>query len=391
MFRRFTAILLAAAAALTLCGCGSVFDAEYVVETSYDPALPPAAAVDDEGGDASVRTVEEIRELLLDMVAAGEDSCRIVFDADYTGDVNADMASACWQARTQDALCAYCVENIAYDISRIVNYHEARVSIRYNAAAEAGENLIRLSYAAEAAEVLREAMEEGRVSLVMLIEYSSYTAESMEEFARRVYHESPAVSPCEPEFAVDMISGAGAQRLYEVSISYPLPVGELAARREALAALTLFDDTDTAALSEAERAQLAFCSLLVLCRCTSDPQRGSIYDALILREANSHGMALAYVELCRRLHLNCELVEGQRDLEEHFWNIVEIDGCFYHADAFVCREEGLGAAYLLSDESAWGSYRWDYFAYPHCGGPLSAGLSGEDAAEPFDTENEISP
>ena len=36
----------------------------------------------------------------------------------------------------------------------------------------------------------------------------------------------------------------------------------------------------------------------------------------------------------------------------------------------ACYRDGLEAGILLDDESAWGAYRWDYFSYPHCTGPL---------------------
>lgn len=367
MKRRLTALLLLAAAAFSLCGCSRVFDTEYVSETDYEPAVNAAPAEED---DATVASFDELREVLRDMVAEGDVSRILHFDPAYEGDVSADLASACWQIRTQDALCAYCVENISYELSKIVNRYEALLSVSYSKAAEDRESIVQLPYAADAGEVLREAMEEGRRSLVLLIGRSSYTAEGMGDFALEVYHESPTITPREPAVHVSMTSGADTQRLYVFELDYGLPETERAAQRDAMAALELFPGMDVSGLSEAERALLACCALIVRSRCSEDARKSSVYDALIGCEADCHGLALAYVEYCRRLGLACELVRGQRGGEDYSWNIVEIGGEHYHVDTAACARQGIAAGFLLDDESAWGAYRWDYFAYPHCTGPL---------------------
>lgn len=367
MKRRLIASLLAVAAALSLCGCGSVFDTEYVVETTYAPTF---SAVSSQQSDATIHTLEELKTFLLSMVAEGQNTQRIGFDPVYPGDVSADMASACWQIRTQDALCAYCVENIAYEVYKIVNHVEAAVTVTYSKSSADLEKIVRLPYAADAGEALRQAMAEGLPTLVLFSEYSSFTDETMEDFARQVYREDPAIAPQEPAVVADMISGAGTQRLYELSFDYGMEPSELSARREALAALDPFADADLEQLGEGERALLA-CKYLIEHCCYAEESPGSVYAALIENTANSAGMAFAYSALCSRLSLSCLIVDGQFNRQDHSWNIVRIDGAYYHVDPAVCSRSGLEAGFLLNDETAWEPYRWDYFNYPHCTGTLT--------------------
>ncbi len=396
MKRRLTALFLLAAAAFSLCGCSHFFDTEYVVETDYEPAVNAAPSEED---DAIVVTFDELKEILRSMVAEGDSSRILHFDPAYEGDVSQDLASACWQVRTQDALCAYCVENISYEVFKIVNRFEALLSVNYSKTAEDRESIVQLPYAADAGEVLLEAMEAGRRSLVLLIERSSYTAESMEDFALQVYREHPTITPVEPTVLVSMTSGADTQRLYVFELAYGLPEVKRAAQRDAMAALDLYPGMEVSVLGEAERALLACSALIVRCRYTEDAGKSSVYDALIGCEANDRGLALAYVEYCRRLGLACELVSGQRGGEEYSWNIVEIDGEHYHVDTAACFRQGIGAGFLLDDESAWGTYRWDYFSYPHCTGPLHsadvvypprAASAVPSEPEPLPTEERIS-
>ena len=353
---------------LLLSGCGgSVFDAEYVVETTYDPELSISPA---ERSETTVTTLDELEDVLLTMVSEGEQVRRIAFDAAYTGDVSGDMASACWQVRTQDALCAYCVENIAYELSKIVNYYEAVVTVRYSEAADEVENIVRLPYAADAGELLRQTMAEGKASLVLLSEFSSYSVEDMEAFVREVYRETPAIVPQEPLVQVDMYSGAGNQRLYAISFDYGMDTQTFNARQSELSALNLFAGADLTGMDEAERALLACETLITRCRFDEEGEE-SVYAALTGPGAGSLGMACAYVELCRRLDLNCIVIDGQYNRVDHSWNLVEIDGAYYHVDPAVCSVSGLESGFLLNDETAWGSHRWDYFAYPHSSGLLS--------------------
>ena len=141
---------------------------------------------------------------------------------------------------------------------------------------------------------------------------------------------------------------------------------------------------------------LAACEyLLENCSYTESGQN-DIYSALILGEANSEGMALAYVELCRQLDIPCQIVYGQRNWRSHCWNIIQLGGDSYHVDVSVCAEQGLESGFLLPDETMWGHYRWDISSYPPCRGKLSytalippapeEGVETEQEEEPTDVE-----
>ena len=114
--------------ALLLGGC-SAFAKEYVSVQDYTPNTQEQSTPD---GKVLVRSPPGLRQAILNMAYAGQTEGSIVFDAAYEGDTTEDMASACWAVRTQDALCAYCVENIAYELNKIVTIHEASVYISYS-------------------------------------------------------------------------------------------------------------------------------------------------------------------------------------------------------------------------------------------------------------------
>ncbi|MBR1456077.1 MAG: hypothetical protein IJ594_02800 [Oscillospiraceae bacterium] len=355
------------AAVCMLCGCAGVFDKEYVVVSDYVPPVQDSTA---QGDKITVRNLNELKTALLGLISAGDSEGAILFDAAYDGDVVTDLASACWQVRTQDALCAYCVDNIAYDLSKMVTHYEAEISVSYSAAAPDAADIRQLQYSAGLEDIIRDTLEEGSDRLVVLIARSVYGAEEMESLVARVYRTYPDSAPKEPQVSVNMFSGTGRQRLYEIRFDYGLSAAEMENRRLQLLALEPFVSLEDEELDAAHRALLACEYLTEGCALSPDDASNDVYAALVEGEANSEGMALAYVALCRRLSVPCQIVYGQYNRVAHCWNIVELDGEYYHVDPAACAAYGMEYGFLMRDENAWNYYRWDTASYPACMGQL---------------------
>lgn len=368
MRNRFIAIILLAALAFSLCGCGSIFEKEYLVVEDYVPAAQQEIST---GEKVAVKSFSALKQAIQRFVSEGREEGTIIFDSDYSGNASEDLASACWQIRTQNALCAYCVDNISYEVSRIVAHDEAVVRISY---ADFGGNvgdIVHLPFSTGADELILKALSESDNKLELYILNGTYTAEGMENLVTQVYRNYPVCTPKEPKVKVNVYSGTGLQRLYEINFNYGMSAGELNVCREELAELNVFADTDTDSMNPGEKA-LAACSYLTEnCEKTEDTQDNNAYRALVHGCGNSEGLALAYVELCRELGLSCTIVYGQKDWESHCWNIVTVSGSNYHVDVSECIERGMENGFLLNDQSMWSHYRWDISSYASCTGELT--------------------
>ena len=354
---------------LALClltGCAP-FAREYVSVHDFAPSAQEPSSAD---GKITVRNYNALKQALLNMAYAGQTEGSIVFDAAYEGDTTEDMASACWTVRTQDALCAYCVENIAYEINKIVTISEASVHISYSRMTESPENIRHLAFSSEAETVIRDAMDRGEQKLALLVGRSGFTADDMAAQVLKAYREDPTVVPKEPTASVNIYSGTGTQRLYEISIHYGMSHEELENCREQLQAITPFAELETGSMTKAERALAACRYLAEHCAVSKETGRNSAYEALVGGEADSEGIAFAYVALCRQLGLDCRIVYGQLDWLDHCWNIVLVDDGYYHVDVTQCVRNGMEWGFLRSDEGFWGLYRWDVSSYPKCQGSL---------------------
>ena len=125
-----------------------------------------------------------------------------------------------------------------------------------------------------------------------------------------------------------------------------------------------------AAIAEAERALAAYEYLVDNCSIADEGQGGSIYAALVEHSTDSEGAALAFVELCRQLKVDCQIVYGQRAWRDHCWNIIRVNGDYYHVDAGLTNAD-INASFLKTDQDFWESYRWDVSSYPVCSGALT--------------------
>jgi len=375
MKRSFTTILISAALSLSMCGCSGVFEKEYLVVEDYVAETPNVSEPTEK---ISVRTYSQLKQAIMGFVIDTRDEGTIIFDPAYDGDVSQDIASACWELRTEDALCMYCVENMAYEVSQIVTYYEAKVSISYGSVLKNAGKIVNMQYYTGLDDALNTAFEEGKTKLVVLINRSNYSADNISGFASQAYRKNPGIAPREPRIDVNMFSGNGLQRLYEINISYGLPSYELRSRQEELLLLEPFRHLDTENMDESQKA-LAACRYLAGSCVYSEEGLNTIYSALITGESNSEGMAFAYVELCQMLGIDCQIVYGQRNWQDHCWNIIEIDGQYYHVDPSVCAGGNMEGGFLRSDENIWEVYRWDVSSYPDCDGELTyENLTGEN-------------
>ena len=370
MKKKLLCLILAAAAALQLGAC-SMLEKEYVSIHDYMPSEQEPNVT---GSRLTVHSASALKLALLSMAYEGRTEGTIIFDSSYEGDAAEDLENACWAVRTEDALCAYCVENISYDFNKIITINEADIRISYSKVSASPKQIVHLGFSSEAETAILNAMQRGARTLTLLIGRIGFSAEDMAAQVNKTYRDNPTVVPKKPQAIVNVFSGAGTQRLYEIQIDYGVTALELARCRKQLELFRPFAELDRPNASEVERAYVACRYLVENCRILDDDsteEANSAYTALIERRADSEGLAFGYMELCRQLDVDCRIVYGQHDWQEHCWNIVRIDDSYYHVDITQCAKGGPALGFMQNDETFWTMYRWDVAAYPKCTGTNS--------------------
>ena len=365
MTKRLTSVILCAAIALSLCGCGSVFDKEYYSVSNY---VRSADASQD--GKSQVKNYYGLKQAILQLVEDHNETGVVSF-GEYDGDVSTDLSNACWELRTQNALCAYCVESINYELNHIVAFEEASVYITYSRTESETEQIVKVSYSTGIRDYLESAITNLQGKVVLLVKNSALDEDGVKNLVADIYTKDPVCAVNEPQAAVYMYSGSGLERLFEVNLSYGAVPAVLNAQKVRLNSAV---DTAAAACTANgdDKTALAICMYLAG-RCNYRPDSGgpSAYDALVTESANSRGLALAFKALCNELGIQCSVVTGLLDTASHWWNMIKLGDDYYHVDISRCITDGCQAGFLRGDKDMWGLYKWDAASYPECRGSLT--------------------
>ena len=120
MHKRYIAGILLAALLVSLCGCTSVFDKEYLSVRSYEE---PSNLLTD-ADTTQIRNYAGLMRALNTMAAQYERSFVLAF-GDYDGIIADDLAAACEELRTGTAIGAYCIESVSYETEQVIAYCES--------------------------------------------------------------------------------------------------------------------------------------------------------------------------------------------------------------------------------------------------------------------------
>lgn len=326
--------LLAGALALSLLlpGCSALLERDY-------SSVTPHNAVPATEGDPSILRADSYQELvnaLIYFVAGGmeEGTVRLYTD---TENVEPFLAGACLEVVQEDPLGAYCVEFIKYTVNPVVTYSEAKVEITYRRTREQVASIVQATGVTAIRSELESALTAFAPERVLRISYFEEDEAYIQDLARQAYYDVPACALGMPEISVSIYPNAGRQRIVEILLDYPLERPALEKRREELS--QTLEDLAWDLTGQPDLPIAAAQSLLELGK--YDPQGGSAVDALFnTGAADSEGLALAYAALCQQLELPCQVAQGTRQEEPHFWAVVQTEAGWRHIDLSALEVDG---------------------------------------------------
>jgi len=377
--------LLSLAIALTLLfsasGC-ALFEKEYTYSEPY------AETLERDTGDATeISNYSMLKAAILNMINERQFSGELRF-TNYHGTVSDDLAAVCVEIKSSNPLGAYAVDTLTYDSSRIISYYIAEIHITYQKTKEEIQSIRNVNSEADLEACLKNALLSSQAKLAVRTYAPSIDEGVVSALLDRICYQDPVSIPVPVTAAIDVYPKEGSSRIFELQLSYQ----ESPSRRADMG--TTVQTRIQELLSEPLPAEAPQQALEIANRLTeslTEPTGsypGTAYGALAEHGADSLGIALAYGALCRAAGLDCMVVRGSigaMGTEEHYWNILRLDEDYYHVDL---SRFGLGMqnAFLLDDDTIWGTYLWDTTAYPACSGALrySDLVSPAAGAEPAD-------
>ena len=381
MKKRMIAVLTALVLLLSCCtGCA-------LFETEYTYAEPYAEPLNQNTGDAiEIRNYSMLKAAILDMINSHKLSAELRF-SNYNGVVSDDLAAVCLEIKSANPMGAYAVDTLTYDSSRIVSYYMAEVHISYKKTAEEIRSIHSVVSGTELESYLRDEVLAASAAKAAVRSYAAdLNEESIAAMLEKIYFSDPVRFVIPVSAVIETYPKDGNFRIYEITLDYqeiPAQRGEMSETMKArIAELLQPTLPETPAAKAWEIARRLSGSLTE----AEGDYRSTAYGALAENSADSLGVALAYSALCREAGIECSVVRGSigaMGTEEHYWNMLGIDGEHYHADISRFAAEPQ-STFLMDDAAFWGTYIWDTEAYPACSGPLryADAAPAEDAEKP---------
>jgi len=379
-------------------GCASLLEDEMRTERphQHDPyERPPEEQIE-------VSDFEELMEEILGLIMQHADTGLIVANS-YDGDITADVERASHEIMNNDPIGVFAVADITATTNRIVSFFEVEISIEYKRTKQQLDSLVNISteryLSTELLNIMSDYLDEAVFRTSLRI-----TGDDIIGFARDVYYMNPRRIYMLPVIAVETFRGSGDDKIFEVRFGFAsiaqasilrryadtlniyvrhnaiLAVGEtdaeiLLSLASNLIASTGFDDGTARTISEHGAQNPA----------------ATAYGALVTGNAVGEGFAMAFKALCDELGLDCRVVLGHIDGMVHAWNIVALEGDFYHIDVAMGAVGGIETAFLKTDLDFSERYTWNRARTPPCVGLLTyEDIVGteEEEEEPDDgTEN----
>jgi len=375
MKNRIIAALIVAALFVTLSGCTTLFKKEYLSVSKYRDNAQSATSSD----VAQISDYTELKDAVISLVNSHKTEGRLRFSG-YEGTIQSDLSQALWEVKAESALASFAVDYMSYDLSPIVTYYEAVVYITYKRTQTEIDDIKYISGKAEMTKVLEPVVEDMNSYIALRITSSTITQDEVISAVNSIYTTNPAACVVPPDVSVTMHPEEGLQRIIEIELEYGWKLSELQKMKSAL------NDKINKLIEDVSDVKAAECALDIFEQlaktCVYDPEGAlrssrseldsglgsTAYGALVEGYADSKGIAAAYSALCYAAGINCTVVEGTKDGEEHSWNIIDIDGSYYHVDASAYYIFGLSRSFMQNDEQMKESCSWDTGKYPACNG-----------------------
>lgn len=352
--RRFAALALSA---VLLTGCGWM-DGSYVSVTPHQVGIGETA----EGSVRSVRNYTELRGAIVGMIDSGEAEGLFSLAEYPRADVVRDMDRAVEYAMGTYPVGAYAVESIDYDFGTGLGASALSVDISYRRSREQIESIRTVRWTSGARKEVENALDECLDTLVLQV--TGFQETDFNAMIRDYAARNPDRVMEIPGVSVRVFPDRGDIRVVELSFHYRTDRATLRDMREQVE--PVFSSAVLYVTGQAEDRTKFYQLHTFLTERFDDYQIDTTvtpaYSLLCQGVGDSQAFAQVYAVMCSRTELEAKIVSGSKEGTSWWWNMVKINGAWYHVDLLGPRQ-----FVTMTDEQMTG-YEWDREAYPAANG-----------------------
>lgn len=350
--KRVTAVILLAG--ILLSGCSTWMNKEYV---SVEPYLEKNDAHTDSVPEAS--SFIQLRDALVTIVESGEPDGTVIVAALEQENIDDYMQSVINYIVSNNAVGAYTVENIDYEIGTSLGRAAVAVSITYNNNLSALRKMRRVQNMDETVSLLEKSLDKCDAGLILLVE--EYENVDFSQLIQDYFLLNPDSVMEFPQATVSVYPESGKQRIVDISFTYQTSRETLRQMQDAVypvfmsARLYVSNSAD-----DVEKLIQLYAFLMERYEYTFETSITPSYSLLCHGVGDCKAFATVYAAMCSQVGIECHMVSGTRNGEPWYWNVVLVDDIYCHLDLLRCSADG--GFYLHSDGEMYG-YVWDYSAY----------------------------
>ncbi len=361
---------------LSLFGCGNMLDTEYRSVTPHPVRSEQSSQENQPDTEVSIPAGGSLQELTraVENLVKAKSEYGVIRAASYEGDIDQDAEDACLGVTYNTAYGTYAVHNVSYTVNKYVSFSEVRVHLSYR------EDILDYSsiphiYTKESGRIILEnTLRSYGTRLVIITSIPDLTTDSLASAVEELYYTGADWMPVIPQVNGNTFPPEGEERILDLSFRYEhsnYRMDSMTARTQAEvdALKERLEGLDTKeALRQLSEHLRDNCRVVI----ESGTEEGydrlkdqyTAYGALALGRASGEGFAMAVKKVCSSLEIPCLVVRGRLNNAAHAWNLVEVDGSWYHLDTSRMEDVGFDPCFLAEDAAFLENYYWDTEKYP---------------------------
>ena len=367
---------------LCLCGCSLLTRGSHIYVGEHQN---PSTAVGSQNVNA--RNYQQLYKALEIMVKKGEDQ-KIIFVKQYDKQqLEADLKQAVDTICAEYPIAAYAVKEIQCTVGTVSGEDAVSVQVVYLRDQAQIRQIISVADNQAAREEIVRSLNNCESGLLLYIEaYASVDFTQMVKEHALAYPENVME---QPQVSVNIYPETGESRVVELKFTYETNRDALKNMQNQVSPVfrsaVLYVSGDAA---EAEKFSQLYSFLMERYDYTIASSVTPAYSLLRHGVGDCRAFAMVYAAMCRQAGLECLVVSGNRAGEDWYWNIVNMDGVYYHMDLLSVGDGGIFQGHNDTQMQADG-YLWNFEAYPQCQPPAPEEPDPAPDPEPIPGEEEL--
>ena len=346
------------AACMLLSGCSSWMDgAYYFIEPHSEQGNQS------EEGITQVSSYNELRNALAASVEGGLESLTVTAPGMTPDNLTANLKMAVQNTINNNPIGAYAVERITYEVGTTGGVPAGVITIVYNHNRSELRRIPQVKNMTEAKKLIYSALE--RVDSGIVLKVSSYNYTDFVQLVQDYAFENPDKVMELPQVSANVYPNIGVVRVVELNFTYQTSRDSL--KKMVDYVQPMFSSAKLYVQGEEDQLlkyTRLYGFLVETTEYTVETSITPAYSLLRYGVGDSKAFATVYATMCKNAGLECLVVSGTKDGEPRFWNIICMDGVYYHVD--LLESYWLGG-YQTRSDAQMADYVWDYTTYPECG------------------------